>query len=326
MVPIELPVRVAVHPTEISPRSKVFAMFHRLLLPMVCLAASWYAVARGETIYVDNLLGQDRANGLVAEASGERGPVRTLAAAMRLAGPSARIEVANTGVPYREMISLSLPRHSGSPNRPFTINGNGAVLDGTVVADYGAWQHVEGSVFAMRPRRLAYQQLFEGGKPLKRAPIHSVHQASALQPLEWSLVDEHLLFAAAEGKLPEGYELRHAGLQTGITLYQVKHVRIENLVVQGFQQDGINAHELVKHCELVDVESRANGRSGLSVGGVSDVTAVRSNFYDNGRIQVRTECLATLDLIDCDVEDEPVPAYDADGRKLTVDGKPVVAP
>jgi len=303
-----------------------FAMFSRSLLLVVWLAGGWCAVAVGETIYVDNVLGQDRANGLAAEVSADTGPVRSLATAMRLAGHSARIELANTGVPYREMISLSLPQHSGSPNRPFIINGNGAVLDGTVVADYGAWRHVEGAVFAMRPRRLAYQQLFEDGKPLKRAHVYSIHQASALQPLEWALVNEHLLFNADKDKLPEGYELRHAGLQTGITLYQVRHVRIENLIVQGFQQDGINAHELVKQCELVDVECRANGRSGLSVGGVSNVTAVRSNFYDNGRTQVRTECLATVNLVDCDVDDEPVPAYEAEGRKLTVDGKPVMSP
>src|SRR5690606_25077001 len=122
------------------------------------------------------------------------------------------------------------------------------------------------------------------------------------------------------------YELRHCGLQTGITLYNTRHVRIENLIVQGFQQDGINAHELVSHCQLVNVECRANGRSGLSVGGVSRVSVVGSHFYDNGRVQVRTEGLAHLELTGCDVAEEPAPAYSAGGRRLLVDGEPVTAP
>lgn len=301
-------------------------MRYRLLTVQLLLLTCCGGATFGATVYVNNQLGSDTANGRSAKPHADEGPVISLAAAMAIAGPFDRIEIANTGIVYREMLSLSLPRHSGAPGRPFVINGNGAVLDGTLAAQFGAWKHVEGSVFAMRPRRLAYQQLFGAGAPLQRAHIHSVHQASALQPLEWALVDRHLLFRAEDGKLPEGYELRHAGLQTGITLCQVRHVRIENLVVQGFQQDGINAHELVKDCLLVDVECRANGRSGLSVGGVSDVTAVRSNFYDNGRMQVRTECLAKLSLISCDVDDEPVPAYDAQGRQFTVDGKSVETP
>jgi hypothetical protein len=97
-------------------------------------------------------------------------------------------------------------------------------------------------------------------------------------------------------------------------------------VIQGFQQDGVNAHELVSHCELIEVECRANGRSGLSVGGVSRLDVVRSNFYDNGRVQVRTEGLASLELSQCDVAEEPSPAYSADGKQLLIDGKSLTMP
>lgn len=280
--------------------------------------------ARGATYYVNNLLGSDRATGLSAEPQAENGPVRTLSAALARAGRADRIVLANTGEPYREMISLMGPHQSGLKDHPFVIQGNGAVLDGTVTAAPKAWQHVEGNVFAMRPRRLTYQQLFSDGKPLARATLYSKHEVPQLQPTEWALLDGQMFFRTEGNKIPADYELRHTLLQTGITLYNVRHVRIENLVIQGFQQDGVNAHELVRDCDLVDVDCRANGRAGLSVGGVSRVEAVRCNFYDNGRVQVRTEGLGELKLLDCDVDTQGAPAFESKGRSLMADGKPVL--
>src|SRR5690606_40787783 len=142
----------------------------------------------------------------------------------------------------------------------FVIVGNGATLDGTILAAPGAWRHVAGSTFAMRPRRLTFQHLFLAGKPLSRSEATA---PEALRPLEWELAGGHIYFTTEDNRVPESYDLRHCGLQTGITLYNVQNVRIENLVIQGFQQDGVNAHELVSTCELVEIECRANGRSGL---------------------------------------------------------------
>ena len=201
--------------------------------------------------------------------------------------------------------------------------GNGALIDGTVLAAPGAWRHVAGSTFAFRPRRLTYQHLFLAGTPLSRSDGNA---PEAMEPLEWMLADGRIFFTTEDNRVPESYDLRHCGLQTGITLYNTQHVRIENLVIQGFQQDGVNAHELVSHCELVDLECRANGRSGLSVGGVSRVRVTRSNFYDNGQVQVRTEGLAALELLQCDVSDETVPPFSAEGRSLLIDGKPLASP
>ena len=278
------------------------------------------------TIYVNNQLGNDRASGLSAEPNVHNGPVRTLATALERAGRADHIVLANTGEPYRESISLSLPKHSGFPSRPFVIDGGGAVLDGTVAAAPGAWRHVEGNVFAMRPRRLTYQQLFSAGQPLKQTTLLSKYEAANLKPLQWALHNGKIYFCTEGNHVPNEYRLRHAGLQTGITLYDVRHVRIENIVIQGFQQDGINAHELVRDCLLVDIDSRANGRSGLSVGGVSRVLAEQCNFYENGRAQVRTEGLGELELIGCDVGDITAPAYRANGRRLVVDGMEAGAP
>ena len=57
----------------------------------------------------------------------------------------------------------------------------------------------------------------------------------------------------------------------GITLYEVRNVVIRDLIVQGFQLDGINAHDGVFDALLKKVTCRGNARSGICVGGASRV-------------------------------------------------------
>jgi hypothetical protein len=144
-----------------------------------------------------------------------------------------------------------------------------------------------------------------------------------LRPLEWALAEGQILVRTEANRLPDSYDLRHAGLQTGITLYNTHHVRVQNFIIQGFQQDGINAHELVRDCELVNVELRANGRSGLSVGGGSRVTVRNSNSYDNGVSQVRSEGSARIAIEKSDIDKKSMMPFDQAGGEITVDGAPV---
>jgi hypothetical protein len=232
--------------------------------------------------------------------------------------------LANTGEPYREMITLSDVRQRGYPDQPLVIDGNGAVLDGTVMAAPGAWKYENDHIFSFRPRRLTYQQLFRDGAPLRRFRSPEIGGGVVpLAPLQWALLADRIVLRVEEGKLPQQYDLRHAGLQTGITLYNTEYVRIQNLVIQGFQQDGVNAHELVRHCELMGVECRANGRSGISVGGVSRVAIVDSKCYDNGRTQLRVEGQGEVKAqsSDFDQSTTDVPWLEIRGGKAEIDGR-----
>lgn len=299
--------------------------FRGILLALASAVLAWPAFAKD--FYVNNLIGHDEQNGFTAEPDVVDGPVASICQALKVAAPGDHIHVANTGEPYREQVSLSGCNPRGRDDRPLIISGNGATLDGTVVAAYGAWHHVRGDVFAMRPRRLTYQQLFLEGKPLARIQLASAYGIDGvLQPLDWAMAQGHIYLRVEEGHLPHFYDLRHAGLQTGITLYNTHNVVIEDFIVQGFQQDGVNAHELVKGCVLRRIECRANGRSGLSVGGVSQLRVEQSNFYDNGRWQVRAEQQAKLELYDCDVEArEQTLRYGLSGGAITVDGQLVTS-
>ena len=292
----------------------------------------WFSiVAAGQSqardIYVNNFIGDDRASGRSPEVTVINRPLRTINRALRLVDRGGRIILAKTEEPYREMISLSDVNQRGYSDQPLVIVGNGATLDGTVVAAPGAWKHERDGIFAMRPRRLAYQQLFLNGEPLRHVRTSGrPDSAVSLQPLEWTLRSDRILFRGEEGRVPHQYDLRHCGLQTGITLYNTEFVRIEDIIVQGFQQDGINAHELVKGCQLVRVECRANGRSGISVGGVSQMEIIESHCYDNGRVQLRLEGQAKVvaERSDFNVDDKAAPWLEiqGDGRAV-IDGREV---
>ena len=94
--------------------------------------------------------------------------MRTITRALQLAGNGDTIVLANTNVPYRENISLVGSRHSGTPQQPFTIRGNGAILDGSAPVPPEAWESYRGAVFRFSPPRMGYQQLFLDDRPAVR--------------------------------------------------------------------------------------------------------------------------------------------------------------
>ncbi len=130
--------------------------FSASVLLVLCFAALREAAAR--EIFVSNTLGDDTQNGRYPTSSDVGGPVRSLARAMQVAGPGDHINVANTGVPYREVVSLSGGNNSGFVALPFVIAGNGAVLDGSAPIPDDAWTAMGHDLYrfpAGRRRQLA---------------------------------------------------------------------------------------------------------------------------------------------------------------------------
>jgi hypothetical protein len=240
-------------------------------------------------IFVNNVLGDDRRGGTTVDPRGESGgPCRSISKALRIALPGDRIVVANTGQPYREGLTVQGPRHSGSERFPTTIEGNGAVLDGTMSLAEAFWEYAGQNTFRTRPQAKSHQQLFLDGQPVARkqpaagAPI-------VLAPLQWCLFDGWIYFRPEEGKLPVAYDLACCGEQVGITLYEVHDVVIQDLHVRGFWLDGVNCHDGVRDTEITRVTASDNGRSGFSVGGACRVAISGCMAGGNGAAQVRTE-------------------------------------
>jgi hypothetical protein len=284
-------------------RACILAVLGGMLLTTTGAARDWY---------VDNVAGNDVKNGFSPRStSAADGPVRTIAKALRHADHRDRIILANTGEPYRESITLH-GRHRGSENEPFLIQGNGAILDGQMPVPDDAWEFHRGEVFTFQPRRLsAAQQLFFDGKPLARGAGPTADgRLPPLGEMEWRYFGERIQFRPEPQRLPQAYELTYASQRVGITLYQVINVEIQDLIVQGYQLDGINAHDSAFGVRLVGVTARGNGRSGVSIGGASQVTLEGCLVGDNGHAQVRTEGWSHTHLINCTLLDAVAPALD----------------
>lgn len=279
--------------------------------------------ASAREIFVDNVGGDDRNNGSSPKSTGAaNGPCRSIAQALKLAVSEDHIVLANSGVPYRESITLQAGRHSGTARKPTVLVGNGAILDGSWPVPEESWQHYQGNVFRFRPRRTSFQQLFRDDRPLPQVRIdNGTLKLPKLEPLQWCLFQGYIYFRVEKDKLPQYYNITHSGDTGGITLYEVRHVIIADVIVQGYQLDGINAHDSVFNTTLVGVICRGNGRSGISIGGASRVVVEEAIVGDNGAAQVRTEGYSRTQIVNCEVIGNTAPAVVREGGEVVIDGE-----
>ena len=286
----------------------------RVLLIVLCLATP----AAARELYVNNRAGDDRATGHTAKLqSGNHGPLRTIGVALRKAQKGDSIVIANTGIPYFESLSLSQSQHTGIFKYPFRIEGNGAILDGTAPIPADEWTPVGSTdLYCWIPPRLTSGLLYIDGIPATFDAETDIKALLQMERRSWARSAGKIYFRADANLLPGDHNLRFTFGQTGITLYHVRHVEIHNLVVQGFSLDGINAHDGIVDCKLVGVTSRGNGRSGVSVGGSSELLLRGGVVGDNGTVQVRSEGLGLLLLDNTELIDNTGPAMDQAGGEI----------
>lgn len=290
----------------------------RLLIGVILLVAMADG-ASARDIYVNNLEGDDHHNGAAPNTRLQgAGPCKTIYKALRLAEKGDRIIISNTGQPYKEAISLQGGRHSGYIDQPFTIVGNGAVLDGTTEVPVEDWQSMGQGLFRVRPAGLSYQQLFLDDRPAARRKLTPSGSLPKLAPRQWYMHAGHIYFRVEKGKIPLDYHLSYSSLSVGITLYDVRNVLIEDLVIQGYQLDGINAVDNAFEVSLVGMNCRGNGRCGISIGGASRVSIGASLIGNNGTAQVRTEGWSHTKIINCDLLANTAPAVVREGGEVLV--------
>lgn len=295
-------------------------------LAMIWLALVAHVQARD--LFVDNVLGDDRHDGTAATpATRDAGPVRTITQALRLANAGDRIVLAKTDEPYRESVTLCGARTSGNGITPFVVEGNGATLEGAESIPPGSWQHDRGDVFRFRPARSSHQQLFIDGLPAVRRKIDSASgRLPQLQPLDWCLRNGEIYLRVEPGKLPADYPLSCGGTSVGVTLYRVHDVVINDVVVQGFQLDGVNAHDGVEECLLAGLTCRGNGRAGVAVMGASRVELSGCLIGDNGAAQLYTEGQSLASVENCELLPATAPPIVRKGGRVFIDGKRLDVP
>jgi len=227
-------------------------------------------------IFVNNAAGDDSRDGSGEAITGTTiGPYKTIRRALSVAKKGDRVILAKTNLPYRESVTLQAGRNSGHPRLPFTLIGNGATLDGRSPISSSAWEHHRGDVYRIRLSRKSHARLFLDDQPVSLLRVRpSAGAIPNLQLKQSCLHRGYLYFRTEAGKSPSHYNLSLAALRVGITLYEVRHVIIQDLVIIGFQLDGVNAHDGVFDGVIVNVQSKHHGRAGFAVSGASRVRLI----------------------------------------------------
>jgi hypothetical protein len=267
---------------------------------------------------VDNVGGSDSSSGTT-----EQQPLQSIQAALFRVRPGDRIILRKRDEPYREQLSISGASNSGLSSRPLEIIGNGATLEGAEPIRGTDWEPLGNDLFQYRPVCLSHQLLYLDGKPLEK--VHSSPDSTPeLSPLQWTQRDGWIILRTEPGRAPYQYQLSCCRRTVGITIYQAHDVLIRDLVIQGFQFDAINAHDLSDQVTISGCVLRGNGRSGVSVGGASWATISSCLIGDNGESQVRTEGFCRVLIESCDVLQQPgrIP-IDHQGGTITRDGETI---
>lgn len=228
---------------------------------------------------------------------------------MELARSGDRIVLDPHSGPYRESISFVGTEASGSVNMPLILEGCGAVLDGSALVPTDIWQHYRENIYrfqlTMQPANWTFFHLMDHGRPLKKIAVESdARRIPELEPNSWCIFKGFLYFRAGDRQSTvhhSDYDLSYSQLLTGISLIQVREVRIHDLTVQGFQLDGISAARSAENVVLDNVTCRANGRSGLAIGGSSSVYVGYSTFQDNHQTQVLARPQSKTTLFECTI-------------------------
>lgn len=241
-------------------------------------------------VFVDNSIGRDGNDGLVSTTAGrDTGPVRTLGRAVQIAKFGDVIVLKNTGVPYYDSMSLTGEKHSGTPLRPFTVNGNGATISGLRTVPKEGWREVSPKVWRLTLTRKGYYQLLRNGRVLPE--FRSEKPGSPLEALpagQWVAWRGSLYFRQDGIDTPDQQNFAYTADQTGISLHSVSNVLIFNLKLQHFRFDGLHAQGLCEGVELIDVSSVENGRGGVVSSGKSDIDIYGGLIARNGRHQILT--------------------------------------
>ena len=275
---------------------------------LTCLALAFTLTnvlsLHAKDIYVNNVTGHDRNMGQSEDsADGLAGPVRTIGQAIGLSRSGDTIILASTDSPYRETLCLFGKNQSGDEFNAFTIEGNGAILDGSEMLPVEAWSHAFENTFRLKPTRFTHFQLFESGRPMKRVAVEpGTKTPPPMNEMEWCICNGFLYVCLENFKRPQDYRFTYSEKVTGVTIMQTNHIRINDLVVQGFQVDGISVVNNTKNVILDNVIVRGNGRNGLTVGASSSVSAGFSLFGDNNSAQIDMADRSELLLYLCELK------------------------
>lgn len=252
-----------------NPKSTLFAA---LLLPGA-LAAAEPATNRdasigGNQLRVDPVTGEDANDGRAA-------PVKSIARAIRLAQPGDTIHL-TPGVYFE---SADLTNKHGLPGRPITLDGHGAVLDGSEPVTTKDWEQVSPDLYR---RQKVYKQtddaivdrwfLLMDGKMNRmnrcsKGPSGPLKTVAELQPGEWTYVKDEEAFYL---RLSPGEDLDQANIRYPARSSAVVQsiagswLTVRNITGTHVYNDGFNVHGAQRNLVFENIAAIECGDDGFS--------------------------------------------------------------
>lgn len=266
------------------------------------------ASAHAQTLFVDNLQGSDAFDGKSPRPlDSDTGPVRTISQALALARPGTTIEIAHTGTPYYESLHLVGGRLSGFSYRPLTIEGNGAVVSGARSLPPQAWEPIGGDVWRIRFQRKGHYQVLLDGRPVPefrpQPPLPA--RREEIPAGHWYAERGTVYYKSPPLTEPLSRSFQFGYEEVGLTLYQVRNVRVRNLTFQHFRLDGVNAHDQCRNVVLENVVAVENGRAGIAAGGTSELVVEKGKLAGNLRNQLLISELAVVRVEETELSEPP---------------------
>jgi len=257
-------------------------------------AVVWLAAAPGATWHVDNARGADSNDGKTPDSA-----FATIAKALSACKTSDTLVLANTGQAYRERIALG--GLGGTAAKPFTIEGNGAVISGFKPLPLEKWERKDNDVWFFAHRRPSQNPhlRFDGRY------VAAQRKPDGLKPGQYCWAETGVFFRSEAGKTPKDYNLEGTFYSSGVQISNASYIVCRNLVAEGFPNDGFNIHGDCQGIVFENIEGRCNGDDGFSIHedvsavvrngwfhhnnyGIQDVNASRSVFFgvlaENNRI------------------------------------------
>ena len=238
---------------------------------LVALALFSALTVAAKIIHVDSQRGQDGQDGLSAATA-----KKTIAAATRLLRPGDTLSLA-AGQTFYESITFPV---DGTPARPITVEGNGAVISGLQAVPEDQWQDKGDGLF-FQPAKIKHGSLAPYLVDQDLAPLPRGGKPEALQPGQGLCTTDGLYVRCEPGRTPAGFGLHVTGRAAGVALSNRSYVTVRNLTAEYFSNDGFNIHGYCRGLLFENITGRYNGDDGFSIH--EDVAAMvrGGHFHDN---------------------------------------------
>ncbi len=250
-------------------------------LSLLSVSLLFPSVVCASDLHVDPIAGDDANDGAAQ-------PVKTIARAIRLAMPGDTIHL--RPVTYRDWAAFF--DKSGTPEKPITLDGHGATLDGCDPLDPSGWTEVEPGWFRNDELMPLTDAIIDRWFFVMDSQLNRMHRCSkgpseplkspkALKPAEWTFVkDEERTKTARAGyihgtfwiRLPPGQSLADAKIEAPMRTAGVlirgtsSHIVVKNLTATRPYNDGFNLSDS-RDCLFENIRAMDCGDDGISAHG-----------------------------------------------------------